>query len=92
MMTTCAPPPGATVAVIGAGATGSFFSHFVANVTRGLGVSIDVYEASDRIGGRAASSNDGGDVVELGASMIIKQNRYFAEASNGLTLEQPAVS
>ena len=91
-MTTCAPPPGATVAVIGAGATGSFFSHFVANVTRGLGVSIDVYEASDRIGGRAASSNDGGDVVELGASMIIKQNRYFAEASNGLTLEQPRPS
>ena len=60
------------VAVIGAGATGSFFSHFVANVTRGLGVSIDVYEASDRIGGRAASSNDT-ERCRIRRSMIIAE-------------------
>lgn len=80
------PTSDVAIAIVGAGASGAFFADAIRNAT-GPHATIDVYESTGRVGGRALD----GDGVELGASMIIQQNRYFAEAATslGLTLVTP---
>ena len=71
------PTSDVAIAIVGAGASGAFFADAIRNAT-GPHATIDVYESTGRVGGRALD----GDGVELGASMIIQQNRIFAEASD----------
>lgn len=79
----------ARVAVIGAGVSGAFFADALKNRSSGA-LKIDVYESSDRIGGRTLDTSWLGDPrntsVELGASMFIAQNRLVAEAAASLGL------
>ena len=78
------PPP--NIAIIGGGIGGAFAAAWLRNASvRHL----DVYEASERIGGRTLATQDQDETwatVELGASMGITENRYILEAARSLGL------
>jgi hypothetical protein len=82
---------GFRVAVIGAGISGAFFSDFLRGLANESRVSIDAYESSARIGGRALDTTAYGEAadvaVDLGAAMYIEQNHYMASSAASLGLE-----
>lgn len=70
----------ARVAIIGAGASGMKVAFDLADA----GVEVDVFEAGDRVGGRARSVSVGDEVVDLGAEAFEagEQSRWFVELRN----------
>ena len=78
------------VAVIGAGVSGAFFAASLQNMSN-FSFELDIYESSDRIGGRTLDTSALGEsprsTVELGASMFIAQNRLIADAAASLGLD-----
>ena len=68
----------ANIAIIGAGIGGSSAAHFIRQLF-GPEATIDVYEASDRIGGRLSTVEIAGKRFESGGSIIHKSNKYMAD-------------
>ena len=66
------------IAIIGAGIGGSSASHFVRELF-GPEATIDVYEASDRIGGRLNTVEIAGKRFESGGSIIHPKNKYMGD-------------
>ena len=66
------------IAVIGAGIGGSSCSHFIRELF-GSQATIDVFEASDRIGGRLATVKIAGKTFESGGSIIHCDNKYMVD-------------
>ena len=66
------------IAVIGAGIGGSSCSHFIRELF-GSQATIDVFEASDRIGGRLATVKIAGKTFESGGSIIHRDNKYMVD-------------
>ena len=66
------------VAIIGAGIGGTSAAYFIG---QGLGpnVTIDVFEKGNRVGGRMAVVEIGGNSFEAGASVIHESNKYMQE-------------
>ncbi|KAI8806697.1 hypothetical protein BJ742DRAFT_855000 [Cladochytrium replicatum] len=77
------------IAIVGAGAAGSFAAYYLAQVLPSA--KITVYESSDRAGGRAYAEeipigNNKAVTVELGASIIAKANFLLLQAARDLKL------
>ena len=66
------------IAVIGAGIGGSSCSHFIRELFGSQAI-IDVFEASDRIGGRLATVKIAGKTFESGGSIIHRDNKYMVD-------------
>lgn len=66
------------IAVIGAGIGGSSSSHFLRELF-GPVATIDVFEASDRIGGRLDTIEIAGKSFESGGSIIHPDNKYMGD-------------
>ena len=66
------------IAVIGAGIGGSSSSHFLRELF-GSEATIDVFEASDRIGGRLDTIEIAGKIFESGGSVIHPGNKYMGD-------------
>ena len=66
------------IAVIGAGIGGSSSSHFLRELY-GSEATIDVFEASDRIGGRLDTIEIAGRIFESGGSIIHPDNKYMGD-------------
>lgn len=66
------------IAVIGAGIGGSSSSHFLRELF-GPEATIDVFEASDRIGGRLDTIEIAGKSFESGGSIIHPDNKYMGD-------------
>jgi len=66
------------IAVIGAGIGGSSSSHFLRELF-GSEATIDVFEASDRIGGRLDTIEIAGKRFESGGSIIHPDNKYMGD-------------
>ena len=66
------------IAVIGAGIGGSSSSHFLRELF-GSEATIDVFEASDRIGGRLDTVEIAGKFFESGGSIIHPDNKYMGD-------------
>ena len=49
-----------------------------------MDLEIDVYEKSNRIGGRIKNTIFDGNAIELGASIMISKNRYMSEFADFL--------
>lgn len=87
-----------SVAVVGGGIGGAFAAWWLRHDAAHAGLRIDVFEATPRLGGRAFdtsslhSSNHSGNMVELGASMAIVQNKYMYEATEALGLARRLLS
>lgn len=67
-----------SIAIIGAGIGGSSASHFVRELF-GQQATIDVFEASDRIGGRLDTTEITGKRFESGGSIIHPDNKYMGD-------------
>ncbi|KAI9217518.1 hypothetical protein BC828DRAFT_390966 [Blastocladiella britannica] len=89
------------IAVIGAGPGGSSFAYYAAQAFPNNEVSIDVYEASERAGGRCHSATLEISAalglyhpVEWGASIFIDKNRNLVTAARAfnLSLGTPALA
>lgn len=65
------------VAIIGAGAGGSSSAWWLRQLMPDI--EIDVYERRKHAGGRAFKTKVFGVDVEVGASIVIKENKYFAD-------------
>ncbi|KAJ5888472.1 Prenylcysteine oxidase [Penicillium taxi] len=79
------------VAVIGAGAGGSFAAYELQKLAEGSGipVNITVFERTSHIGGRATTVNvfdDPAYPIELGASIFVQVNQNLVNASRDLGL------
>lgn len=73
-----------SVGIVGAGIGGSALSYFLRE-RFGDDVDVTVFEASGRVGGRIREHRvEEGFVVEAGAAIGIKRNRYFFELSERL--------
>ena len=68
----------ARIAIIGAGIGGTSCSHFIRELF-GSEATIDVFEASDRIGGRLATVEFAGKRFESGGSIIHPDNKYMVD-------------
>lgn len=66
------------IAIIGAGIGGSSSSHFIRELF-GPQATIDVFEASDRIGGRLNTVEVAGKRFESGGSIIHPDNKYMGD-------------
>ncbi|KAL9979252.1 hypothetical protein ACROYT_G016887 [Oculina patagonica] len=66
------------IAVIGAGIGGSSSAHFLRELF-GQEATIDVFEASDRIGGRLNTMEVAGKSFESGGSIIHPDNKYMGD-------------
>eukprot|EP00898_Chlorokybus_atmophyticus_P007516 jgi/Chlat1/7766/Chrsp66S07228 len=77
----------ARVAVIGSGIGGSSAAFFVREAL-GNKAAIDVYEASETVGGRVASVNFAAEIFEAGASIIHQRNEYMKRFSKLLGLQE----
>jgi len=66
------------MAIIGAGIGGSSSSHFLRELFGSEGT-IDVFEASDRIGGRLDTIEIAGKRFESGGSIIHPDNKYMGD-------------
>lgn len=75
------------IAIIGAGIGGSSAAHFIRQLF-GPEATIDVYEASDRIGGRLSTVEIAGKRFESGGSIIHKSNKYMADFVEYLGLKK----
>ncbi|RMX61282.1 hypothetical protein pdam_00007363 [Pocillopora damicornis] len=75
------------IAIIGAGIGGSSAAHFIRQLF-GPEATIDVYEASDRIGGRLSTVEIAGKRFESGGSIIHKSNKYMADFVEYLELKK----
>ena len=77
------------VAVIGAGASGMKVAFELADV----GAEVDVFEAGDRVGGRARSVLVGDEVVDLGAEAFEagERSRWFVELGQRMALPKNLV-
>eukprot|EP01024_Parvocaulis_polyphysoides_P068087 TRINITY_DN8250_c1_g1_i5.p2 TRINITY_DN8250_c1_g1~~TRINITY_DN8250_c1_g1_i5.p2 ORF type:complete len:471 (-),score=86.62 TRINITY_DN8250_c1_g1_i5:1965-3377(-) len=73
------------VAIIGAGIGGACTAHFLKKLTQNQ-VEIQVFEKSDRIGGRVWSFEYGGKNFELGAILIYKENKYILDLAKEMGL------
>ena len=67
-----------SIAIIGAGIGGSSCSHFIRELF-GSQASIDVFEASNRIGGRLDTVEIAGKKFESGGSIIHPDNKYMGD-------------
>eukprot|EP00397_Hematodinium_sp_SG-2012_P038174 GEMP01041489.1.p1 GENE.GEMP01041489.1~~GEMP01041489.1.p1 ORF type:complete len:486 (+),score=111.95 GEMP01041489.1:41-1498(+) len=78
---------GLNVAIIGAGAGGTSAAWWLRKLRPDI--QIDVYERRNHAGGRVFTKNVFGVDVEAGASMVIKENKYFLDWARmfNLTLE-----
>ena len=72
------------IAVIGGGIGGSSFVHYVNKLNDKYGAIIDIYEQNDYVGGRTKSVKIDEDMIELGASIAIKDNQYVYNLVNEL--------
>ncbi|KAJ3017963.1 hypothetical protein HKX48_003249 [Thoreauomyces humboldtii] len=75
----CSSPK--SVAIIGAGAAGTSFAYHLRQAIPASLLSITIYEASDRIGGRASHFEINGENVEIGASIFLKENENLYNAT-----------
>ena len=66
------------IAVIGAGIGGSSSSHFLRELF-GPEATIDVFEASDRVGGRLDTIEIAGKSFESGGAIIHPDNKYMGD-------------
>ena len=66
------------IAIVGAGIGGSSSSHFLRELF-GPEATIDVFEASDRIGGRLNTMEIAGRRYESGGSIIHPANKYMGD-------------
>ncbi|KAI9105655.1 Prenylcysteine lyase-domain-containing protein [Phlyctochytrium arcticum] len=77
-----------SVAVIGAGASGTGFAYYLSTILpKDSDVKLTIYEETDKIGGRAQALNVSGLIVELGASIFLKENRLLYSAVQEFGLE-----
>ena len=78
------------IGVVGAGVGGAFTAHFLRELL-GVNVTIVVFDANERAGGRVLDTTTllGEPLAqELGASMAITQNRYVRDAADKLGLKR----
>ena len=75
------------IAVIGAGIGGSSFVHYFNKLNNKYGAVIDIFEKNDYVGGRTKSINIDGEIIELGASIAIKDNQYIYNLVDELSLD-----
>eukprot|EP01024_Parvocaulis_polyphysoides_P068090 TRINITY_DN8250_c1_g3_i1.p1 TRINITY_DN8250_c1_g3~~TRINITY_DN8250_c1_g3_i1.p1 ORF type:complete len:489 (-),score=91.07 TRINITY_DN8250_c1_g3_i1:667-2109(-) len=78
------------VAIIGGGIGGACTAHFIKNLTQNQ-VEIQVFEQSDRIGGRIWSFEYEGKKFELGAAIIHKENKYVVDLAKEMGLNLKGV-
>ncbi|KAI8922368.1 Prenylcysteine lyase-domain-containing protein [Powellomyces hirtus] len=79
-----APPK--RVAVIGAGAAGTAFSYFLRQAVPEHLAHISIFEASERVGGRASAVHFDGADIEIGASIFLKENENLYNATRRFNL------
>ena len=79
----------ANIAIIGAGIGGSSCSHFIRELF-GSQATIDVFEATDRIGGRLDTVEVAGKRFESGGSIIHPDNKHMADFVKHLGKPNPA--
>ena len=75
----------ARVAIIGGGISGASTAYFLRQLV-GPAVNITVFEAENDVGGRIQSTEINGQMIELGAQMAVRQNRYFMNLAKFLKL------
>ena len=78
---------GARVAIIGSGIGGSSAAHFVRQIL-GPDAEIEVFERSDKVGGRLATIEVAGNVYEAGGSIIHPENMYMKSFVKDLGKEE----
>ena len=66
------------IAIVGAGIGGSSCSYFIRELF-GVQANIDVFEASNRIGGRLDTVEIAGKKFESGGSIIHPKNKYMGD-------------
>ena len=66
------------IAIVGAGIGGSSSCHFIRQLFES-DANIDVFEASDRIGGRLSTVEIAGKRFESGGSIIHPDNKYMGD-------------
>eukprot|EP01084_Bolivina_argentea_P024221 45163_1 len=74
------------IAVIGSGLGGSGFTHYFNKLNNSFEFVLDIYDKNDYIGGRIKSININNEIIELGASIAIKDNEYIYNLINELSL------
>jgi prenylcysteine oxidase/farnesylcysteine lyase len=72
------------IAIIGAGIGGSSAAHYL---LRNKDIKVDIYEKSDRVGGRIQSVNIKGHTINVGASFFIKDNKLIYDLVKELNIE-----
>ena len=77
----------ARVAIIGSGIAGSSAAHFVRQIL-GPDAQIEVFERSDKVGGRLATIEVAGHVYEAGGSIIHPENMYMKSFVKDLGKEE----
>ncbi|KND03578.1 uncharacterized protein SPPG_01053 [Spizellomyces punctatus DAOM BR117] len=82
---TFAIPP-KEIAVIGGGAAGTSFAYFLSQSELRDNVSITLFEATGRLGGRALSTSVNGTKIELGASIFLTENQNLYNATQTFNL------
>eukprot|EP00475_Leptophrys_vorax_P024417 TRINITY_DN336_c0_g1_i2.p1 TRINITY_DN336_c0_g1~~TRINITY_DN336_c0_g1_i2.p1 ORF type:complete len:493 (+),score=128.42 TRINITY_DN336_c0_g1_i2:38-1516(+) len=81
------------VCVIGGGISGAYFAHSFRNVCNQFETTpIHLFERSDRLGGRILSVEIAGKRIEVGASLVITENRYFVEAMHRFNFTENFIS
>jgi prenylcysteine oxidase/farnesylcysteine lyase len=66
-------------AIIGSGIGGSSAAHYL---LKNENIKVDLYEKSDRVGGRVLSKEINGKIFDVGASFIIQANKLVMELIN----------
>ena len=77
----------ARIAIIGSGIGGSSAAHFVRQIL-GPDAQIEVFERSDKVGGRLATIQVAGHVYEAGGSIIHPENMYMKSFVKDLGKEE----
>ena len=77
----------ARIAIIGSGIAGSSAAHFVRQIL-GPDAQIEVFERSDKVGGRLATIQVAGHVYEAGGSIIHPENMYMKSFVKDLGKEE----
>eukprot|EP00884_Botryococcus_braunii_P013711 jgi/Botrbrau1/22340/Bobra.0002s0018.1 len=72
------------IAIIGAGVGGSFNAYFIRQLLGPTAV-LDVFEKGE-VGGRTQIFSSEGKVIELGASIVHEENKYFRDAADELRI------
>ena len=78
------------IAVIGTGIGGSSFIYYFNKLYKNnqykYPLTIDIYDKNNIIGGRIKSININNNIIEIGASIAIKENKYIYNLVNELNL------